>query len=233
MSRTKELALAVVAITMWWSAPGATQQNGHELLQKALTAERALGDLQQAVALYEQIVRDYEATDRTLVAWALVQLGVCYERLGREEAEARYQRVLREFADQTEPAGVAARRLAAFDTADRTGPLTLRRLLATSDDLSGAYLSPDTRFLASPDDLSDGPAIRDLRTNRVARLTTRGASKGAAITTLLSPDLRHVVYSWRGVTHYELRLMRNEPGANVQILLSSESRESYFVPKVW
>ena len=40
------------------------------------------------------------ASDRALAAQALVQVGLCYEKLGRDEAVRAYERLVRECADQ-------------------------------------------------------------------------------------------------------------------------------------
>ena len=112
-------------------------QTGHDLLQQALVRERANGDLRGAIAIYERIVREFRA-DRPLVANALVQLGSCYERLGSTEAERAYQRVVREFGDQTEFAAQARTRLAGLRTAAAPGSGPTARLL-----LSRADIGPD------------------------------------------------------------------------------------------
>ena len=106
--------LAAVAATMLLSTPQpARAQSGQELFQQALVKERADGELKQAIALYEQIVREFSA-DRRLTASALVRMGECYEKLGSGEAERAYLRVVREYADQTELVARARERLQAL-----------------------------------------------------------------------------------------------------------------------
>ncbi len=63
-------------------------QNGHDLFQKALQKERAEGNLEAAIALYARIVEEH-ASDRALVAKALLQMGQDYERLDRTEEAQR------------------------------------------------------------------------------------------------------------------------------------------------
>ena len=43
---------------------------------------------------------------------ALVQVGLCYEKLGRDEAVRSYERLVRDYADQEEAAAQARTRLA-------------------------------------------------------------------------------------------------------------------------
>ena len=73
--------------------------SGHATFQQALAKERVDGNLQEAIKLYERVVTEF-ASDRALAAKALVQVGLCYEKLGRDEAVKAYERLVRDFADQ-------------------------------------------------------------------------------------------------------------------------------------
>ncbi len=101
----KRLILIIAMVLL--GAPTVFAQNGHDLFQKALQKERAEGNLEAAIALYERIVAEH-ASDRALVAKALVQMGQDYERLGRaEEAQRVFATVANEYADQVETAQLA------------------------------------------------------------------------------------------------------------------------------
>ena len=63
-------------------------ETGAELFQKAVTAERAAGDLEQAIKLYQQVATEF-ASDRALAAKALVAEARCYEKLGKEDNAIR------------------------------------------------------------------------------------------------------------------------------------------------
>src|SRR5687768_15963200 len=88
-------------------------QSGNDLFQKALAKERAEGQLEPAIQLYEQVVREF-AADRPLAAKALLQIGRCYERLGKDGAQKAYDRVVRDYGDQRTMADEARARLAAL-----------------------------------------------------------------------------------------------------------------------
>ncbi len=96
------------------SAQQAPAQTAHDLLQQALVKEQAEGDLRGAIALYERIVAEF-STERPVAAKALVQMGLCYEKLGTGEAERAYTRVVREYPDQTDMAEAARTRLTALE----------------------------------------------------------------------------------------------------------------------
>src|SRR3990167_7213918 len=111
MKRASTLAIAVLLCAL--GAGVVSGQSGHDLFQQALVKERADGNLQEAIRLYQRIVSEF-AQDRALSAKALVQIGQCYEKLGEaqlKQARASYERVVRDFADQAETVAQARVRL--------------------------------------------------------------------------------------------------------------------------
>src|SRR6266700_1900554 len=73
--------------------------------------EQVEGDLKGAIEQYKKIA---QGSDRAVAAKALVAIGQCYEKLGNAEARNAYDRVVREFADQSESVDQARARLAAM-----------------------------------------------------------------------------------------------------------------------
>jgi hypothetical protein len=104
-------------------------ETGAELFQKALTAERAAGNLEEAIKLYQRIAKEF-ASDRALAAKALVQEARCYEKLGKDNAVKIYEEVAREYKDQPEPFATASARLAALKVGERpaTAGMTQRKI---------------------------------------------------------------------------------------------------------
>ena len=84
------------------------------LLQSGLYKEDVNGDLEAAIAIYERVLRDF-SQDRPVAAKALLHIGLCYEKLGKEEAKKAYQRLIKEFADQSEPVQTARQHLEQLD----------------------------------------------------------------------------------------------------------------------
>ena len=91
------IALIVTAATLTgWAADPLT-----ELLQKGLFEEEANHDLNAAIQSYQSVVSQADQ-QRKLAATAVFRLGECYRKLGRtNESTIQYQRVVRDFADQT------------------------------------------------------------------------------------------------------------------------------------
>jgi tetratricopeptide (TPR) repeat protein len=102
---TLALALAVTGIRV-------DAQSGYDLFQKALATERADGDLREAIRLYQRVV-DGAKDDRGLAARALVRMAECHRKLGDGDARRLYERVLREYFDQSTEVDVARAGLAA------------------------------------------------------------------------------------------------------------------------
>jgi Tol biopolymer transport system component len=189
------LATALVLLAVDLAA-----QSGHDLFQKALAKERAEGQLDAAIQLYEQVVRDF-AADRPLAAKALLQMGRCYERLGKDGARKAYDRVVRDYGDQPTMAGEARARLAALAPAGtrRPGP-TARQVWGYSGetDISGT-VSADGRYLSLVDWSTGDLAIRDLTTGVNRRVTRKGSwevSYDHVEASALSPDGKRVAYNW-------------------------------------
>jgi cytohesin len=84
------------------------------ILQQGLFEEEANHNLAAAMQAYETVVNQFDQ-NRKLAATAVFRLGECYRRQGyTNEASAQYERVLREFADQTPLATLSRQNLIAL-----------------------------------------------------------------------------------------------------------------------
>jgi Tol biopolymer transport system component len=112
MPRLKFVAtlLAVIAV-LFATGPAAQKTADADMLfQTAAHAELVEGDLDKAIKLYRDVIAKFPG-DRAVAARALVKLGACYEKTGRDAARAAYERVLRDYADQGDPVRIARARL--------------------------------------------------------------------------------------------------------------------------
>lgn len=87
-------------------------QTPQELFNQALVQERAAGNLEQAIQLYERAARE-SVSDRALAAQSLMAAARSYQKLG-QAAESRrlYQEVLQSYSDQKDLAELARQYLA-------------------------------------------------------------------------------------------------------------------------
>src|SRR5262249_37930245 len=103
MVMTKLLKVTAVVLVMMLTAMLASaQESGYDLYQKALVKERAVGDVEEALHLYQRVTTEF-GSNHGLAAKAQYRLGLLYDRLGRTaERQGRVQRVVSQYPDQTD-----------------------------------------------------------------------------------------------------------------------------------
>ena len=133
-------------------AQGVTE--AERLLQKAMLSEDVDGDLQAAIEQYKKIVAD-NGGNRAVAARALLRLAGCYEKLGREEAQKTYQKVINDYPDQAAEVASAREKLAEFTRAikEEASRPVFQNITIPGKLTAGAQLSPDGTRLAM---VSDG-----------------------------------------------------------------------------
>jgi len=234
-------ALVVVALLTGSLAPGQKNDQTDVMFQAALHKQLVDGDLEGAIEQYKTILAKY-GSDRAVAAKAWVEMGQCYEKLGKEEARKAYERVLREYADQSEAAAKARARLAALsgNGASRSSEMVTRRLWTGPDvDVEDCSVSPDGRYLSYVDWTTGDLAIRDLATGKTRRLTNKSSSAesgGHATFSVISPDGKEVAYTWKQelpgeIFLADLRLVRLD-GSAPRVLYSNRQAQSA-VPTDW
>ncbi|HEV2694789.1 MAG TPA: ankyrin repeat domain-containing protein [Verrucomicrobiae bacterium] len=92
------------------------------LLQQGLLEEQASRNLDAAIADYQTLAAQFDK-DRQLAATAVFRLGECYRAQGKTaEAAAQYQRILRDFSDQTTLATLSRQDLAGLGMSRSDSP---------------------------------------------------------------------------------------------------------------
>jgi tetratricopeptide (TPR) repeat protein len=107
---------------------------GQSLQGPTGSKERAVGNVEEAIKLYQRVVREF-GSNRSLAAKAQLRLGLLYERLGRKaEARQAFQIVLGQYSDQADVARQAQARLAALAKGDaangKSAALSVRQVWA-------------------------------------------------------------------------------------------------------
>jgi ankyrin repeat protein len=91
---------------------GAATNEVSALLQQGLFEEEANQNLDAAIQAYQAVITQTDKS-RQFAATAIFRLGECYRKQGKtNEAGAQYQRILRDFADQTQLATLSRQDLA-------------------------------------------------------------------------------------------------------------------------
>jgi ankyrin repeat protein len=163
------LFAAVVLLTAF-PAPAATN-DATAALQKGLFEEEANHNLGAAIQAYQSVVVQFDK-DRKLAATAVFRLGECYRKQGNtNEANAQYQRVLREFADQPTFATLSRQNLAALGGAQPPPTVPAESTAAAAEAEAASWqaqldrlerLSPEERGIVIQQDFPD-PALNSLR----------------------------------------------------------------------
>jgi Tol biopolymer transport system component len=172
MKARRVIATAMV-LTLTWAAAANAQQTAEELYQAALYQEEVKGDLERAIQLYRDIVERH-GDARAVAAKALLHLGNCYEKLGRTEATNAYQRLLNDYADQSEAAAEARARLTALQRAIRAAEEVgiTTRLVWSGPNASADGPAPDGKYFVWSDGQKTGNlAVREVATGKSRYLT--------------------------------------------------------------
>jgi Tol biopolymer transport system component len=220
-------------------AGGATaQRNQAEIdLQAAIRAETVNGDLQNAIKAYAAIVSKHKG-DRATAATALVRMAECYQKLGDAQAQAIYERVVREYSDQKDAVNQARARLApeaAVPVVRGDRPVWL----GPKAEMSGSgQVSPDGRFITYVDwDLN--LTVHDVVTNTDRPLTSTGPAVGfsqeAGFSTI-SRDGKQVAYAWfNDKSLYDLRILPLQAATQSQprVLFSGNHDFRDIFPRDW
>ena len=199
--RLFKLVLTVAAVAAFSAAVASQTTSGHAVFEQALAKERVEGNLQEAIRLYERVVTEF-ASDRALAAQALVQVGLCYEKLGRDEAVRAYERLVRDFADQEDAVAQARVRLAvlkrpapgAAPGATTSGVRAFPRVDTNNEVLA---LSPDgTKAVFYSFAKGQNLAVYDVASQQTTFLTDFDwtPTTPAAIFAVWSPDGRRIAH---------------------------------------
>src|SRR5262249_53298924 len=108
------LAIAVLFVSMQSVITAQVQNRDQAALKAAMDKDTLEGDLKGAIEQYKRVA---QSKDRSIAARAIVRMAECYQKLGDAEARKLYERVVREFADQKEPAALARARLSSTNSA--------------------------------------------------------------------------------------------------------------------
>ncbi|MGD2123777.1 MAG: tetratricopeptide repeat protein, partial [Gemmatimonadota bacterium] len=141
------------------------QETAEEIYQAGLYQEEVQGNLDRAIDLFGRILIRFP-DNRAAGAKAQLHIGLCYEKLGQQEAQQAYRRVIAEFPDHAAEVAVARNRLAEIERASEAlyHEPTFERIEIPAMPEAGV-LSPDGSRLAF---VSEGAVWRIPLQGRVA-----------------------------------------------------------------
>jgi len=195
------------------------------LLPKAIQLEEVKGELEEAIKVYETIVKDF-SDEREVAAKALLRMGQCYEKLGKQEAQNAYQRIINEFSDQKNVAEKAQTLLAALKSdSDKSDPsqIVFTRVWSPALGSLMGRPSPDERYISFVNWDTNNLAIHDIKTGKNRDITSDGIFGGehgyyCPDISIWSRDGKKIAYLWdNSQLGYDLRII-NPDGTDRNIL---------------
>lgn len=234
----RRLVPAAILMAVLTTMAGATQVTPAQMaLEAARRVEVVDGDLRGAIQKYRAIVLQYEETERTVAATALLRMGACFQRLNNQQAGPIYNRVVRDFGDQPAVVSEARRMLATLSTQAAGEP---DGLVCPQCGDGGAALSPDGQWMVVHDWDSGDLAKLDLATLDRTRLNIKTgdwASPDEARSPALSRDGSVLAYLWysaeaddRGEPPYAMRTLELGSGSHRTVLASPATLP---IPLAW
>jgi len=231
--------IAVLALVGLAAAAPTQVENNHQaelLLQEAHHRALVDGDLERAIELCKKIVAEHSG-NRAVMAKALVQMGGCYEKLGRAEARTAYERVVREYSDQSEIVAQARVRLAALGGPGGAGGLVTRRVLADASGVSG-LLTADGKYIRGIDWPTGDVVQFEVASGQRSRITNRGpwgkTESAGGVYASFSRDGKQVAYASYTKDWVPQVRIRNLDGSGLRTLYSVKSEKSaYVLPLDW
>jgi len=118
MERFKDIIIVILFLAAVLIASDAPAKSASVLLQEGLYAEEVDGDLDAAIRIYEQIIKDGSA-QRSDIAQALYRQGMCYMKKQQEQqAKLVFEKLLADYSDQTNVVNKAKPLLQELSNAD-------------------------------------------------------------------------------------------------------------------
>ena len=140
--------IAAVVVLVFAAVPQPVSAQDQAAFEKALLLEEAQARYQEAISAYQVIVDGSE--DPALAAQAQLHIGICYEKLGLEQAKLAYQKVIDDYPAQTEIVVLAKEKLSRLEAPPQpkepaSTEFQLQQVWADPYDTMGAPSPPSSR----------------------------------------------------------------------------------------
>ncbi len=223
-------------------------------LNAAIYEEEINGDLQEAITLYQEIVKKFP-NERPVVAEALYRNGLANEKLGNLKAMQYYEKVINNYADQPELVKLAQTRLDRMLKTKKptVAQLTSLRLseLNKEDDkslsvinlykegswLESSSLSPDGTKLAGIEySIGQNVNIYDRLTGVTQMITNYGwvnKNDGYTYYPIWSPDSQNIAYWFYNISTKTDEIQVSTLKGKKRTIVKNEFGDFKIIPKQW
>ena len=235
--KTGSIVLIAAALVLALALSGAGPQSAEQLYKSALYEEEVGGDLQKAIGIFQDVIKRFPAS-RDVAAKAQLHIGSCYEKLGLQEAEKAFQKVIADYPEQLEEVKAAKDKLSAILSTralpEATGREPSVRLIWSGPDAVAApRTSPDGMFLSFVDQETGSLCVRELASGKTAAIASKDPSTPFefAGNTCWSPDGKALAYSWFNKDNaMELRTIGAD-GSDMRVLY--KKKDEWAFPVAW
>jgi len=214
---------AVVVILLILVVPHPASAQDRAAFEKALLLEEAQAQFKEAISAYQEIIDG--SADPALAAQAQLHIGICYEKLGLQQAQLAYQQVIDDYPTQTEIVVLAKEKLSRLKATPKTmssesKDFQLKQVWAEPYDTMGMP-SPDGRYMSYVNWNVPCLAIYEFETGKSQDITsTQGTWEGDEIwaeSSIWSPDGKKLAYVWYGKEYVSLRIVGIDSSKPVEI----------------
>ena len=138
----------IIAVVLLAGSLSAQENKASVQLAAAIYEEEVTGNLDKAVELYLNILKNYP-DDRPVAAKTLYHLGLVNEKMGKQKASEYFTRLVNTYPDQTEMVSLAKERLnRLLASIDKPHKPTFRKINIATQLTPSVKLSPDGKNLA-------------------------------------------------------------------------------------
>ncbi len=172
MNKIAKIFLVAVALCVLTTIIVAQQNKAEQLYQQALYEMEGKGDYSKAIESFNLVMTKFPK-EKVTAAKALLNIGRCYEKLGKSEALKAYERIIREFKDQKQIVAEARARLAVLKQPEEISGPTTRRILVDANKI-GDVLTADGKYIGSLDRNTGDILQFEISSGDTTRITNRG-----------------------------------------------------------
>jgi Tol biopolymer transport system component len=216
----KVLLSAFILAIVFSGQKAGSQQSAEELYEAAVFKKDVDGDLKGAIKLFEKILTEFPDR-RAIAAKAQLQIGICSEKLGLEEARKAYQKVIDQYPDQAEVVRIAKQKLNLLNAAIASPQEKMKELTIKKVDIPNGTLSFDGNYVSYIDWSTGDLALHEIVSGKKQILTQAPKDFSEfALDSVWSADSKRIAYSWINKDEFwDLRLIDKE-GSNSKTVFS-------------
>ncbi len=216
------VALSIVYFVMIYPQ---SSKDASILFYRGQQLEEVKGELAEAIKVYQHVLEKFP-DERGFAAKALLRIGVCYTKLGNQQAQEAFERIVQEYGDQLQIAAEAQTRLQVLKKPMRlisSEGMVSRQIWADIQTDPSGSISPDGRYLTFTDWFQGNLYVRDLTTGFNRKLTQNpSGSLDFANFSKWSPDGRKIAYYWNVRPYSDLRIIGMD-GSNPKTIFHDET----------